>query len=255
MRTPDGDVAEFAQSSALILSLFPPGVCAAEMRTPANPALINEAERRCVEQAAPKRVQEFAAGRMCARRALAELGIHDFPLLSAPDRQPLWPAAAVGSISHTDGFCAAVAGPRALFAGLGLDTESSSAVAPELWPQSCTAREMARLQALPTQWQLRAASLIFSAKEAFYKCQYPITAEWLEFTDVEIEADGWQLDEGGFEVHPVRPLQLARESYQAMQGRFRIHEPFVSAGFALVGLVVPEHLEGGKKQDFDIEHR
>lgn len=247
MRNADAEVSDPARASELILSLFPAGVCAAEMRAAADPALISDAERRCVAQAVPKRVQEFAAGRLCARRALAEMGIHDFPLLSASDRQPLWPAAAVGSISHTKGYCAAVSGRRAQFAGLGLDTESSSALAPELWEQICTGQELKRLQALPQHWRVRAASLIFSAKEAFYKCQYPITAEWLEFLDIEIEPQSWQTDAGGFEVRPVRPLQFERDSYQAMHGRFRFHEHFVSAGFALVRLVVPKHLECGQE--------
>jgi 4'-phosphopantetheinyl transferase EntD len=29
--------------------------------------------------------------------------------------------------------------------------------------------------------------VIFSAKEAFYKCQYPVTARWLEFEDAHVE--------------------------------------------------------------------
>jgi 4'-phosphopantetheinyl transferase EntD len=243
------------QPSELTRSLFPEGVRAAEMRGPADPALLSADERRCVERAAPKRVQEFAAGRLCAHRALAELGIHHFALLSAPDRLPLWPAAAIGSISHTQGYCAAVVGLRAQFAGLGLDTESSSAVGTELWSQICTEWELEQLQGLPTPWRVRAASLIFSAKEAFYKCQYPITAEWLEFADIRIEPESWQLDEGRYEVHHARPLQLQSDSYQSMHGRFRFHDGLVSAGFALVGLVVPKHLEGRQEQDLDIEHR
>jgi 4'-phosphopantetheinyl transferase EntD len=244
-----------AEPSEAILSLFPAGVRAAELRTAGDAALLSEAERRCVDRAAPKRVQEFAAGRLCARRALAELGIHNFPLLSARDRQPLWPAAAVGSISHTQGYCAAVVGLQTQFAGLGLDTESSAAVGAELWPQICTAQELALLHALAPAGRVRAASLIFSAKEAFYKCQYPITAEWLEFTDISIEPDSWQLDAGRYVVRPARPLQLVAEHYQPLQGRFRFHDGFVSSGFALVRLVVPKHLEGGLEQDLDIEHR
>jgi 4'-phosphopantetheinyl transferase EntD len=225
------------------------------MRAVGDPALLSEAERRCVDRAVPKRVQEFAAGRLCARRALAELGICDFQLLAAPDRQPIWPAAAVGSISHTQGYCSAVVGPRAQFAGLGLDTESSGAVGTELWAQTCSARESAQLRSLVPEWQIRAASLIFSAKEAFYKCQYPLTAEWLEFTDIEIEPESWQLDAGSYVVHPTRPLRLSPDSYHSMQGRFQFHESLVSAGFALVRLVIPEHLQRGQEQNLDIEHR
>ena len=221
------------QPSELTRSLFPEGVRAAEMRGVADPALLSAAERRCVERAAPKRVQEFAAGRLCAHRALAELGIQEFPLLSAQDRLPIWPAAAIGSISHTQGYCAAVVGLRAQFAGLGLDTESSSAVGSELWSQICTERELEQLQGLPAQWRVRAASLIFSAKEAFYKCQYPLTGEWLNFQDAWVELPAWGAGQGTFNLYASRPIALASHAQLPMQGRYLFHEPFVTAGVAL----------------------
>ena len=31
------------------------------------------------------------------------------------------------------------------------------------------------------------ATLFFSAKESFYKCQYPLTQQWVGFQDVEVE--------------------------------------------------------------------
>ena len=82
----------------------------------------------------PKRIQEFAAGRLCARRALGEFGRRGFPIPVARDRQPFWPAGVVGSITHTAGLCAAVVAERSRLAALGVDTELGGAVKPELWP-------------------------------------------------------------------------------------------------------------------------
>jgi 4'-phosphopantetheinyl transferase EntD len=76
------------------------------------------------------------------------------------------------------------------------------------------------------------AALLFAAKEAFYKSQFPLTAEWLGFGDVAIEL---QQDPGGggaFVVTPQRPL-LLRQAEQRLSGRFRRHGEFVTAGIAL----------------------
>src|SRR5208282_3247294 len=97
-----------AHLSVSLQSLFPAGVVGAELRAPGDASLLLPAEAEFLGRAVPKRVQEFAAGRLCARRALAEFGIVDFPVRTAHDRQPVWPEFLVGSITHTEGYCAAV---------------------------------------------------------------------------------------------------------------------------------------------------
>ena len=77
--------------SASVGALFPPGASAAELRAPGDPALLLPEEAAFLGRAVPKRVREFAAGRLCARRALAQFGISDFPLRVAADRQAVWP--------------------------------------------------------------------------------------------------------------------------------------------------------------------
>ena len=114
--------------------LFPAAVVGAEMREPGDASLLLPEEAACVGRAVPKRVQEFAAGRLCARRALAEFGITDFPVRVASDRQPLWPEFLVGSITHTDGYCAAVVAERCRLSAIGIDCEVIGRVTQELWP-------------------------------------------------------------------------------------------------------------------------
>jgi len=101
-----------ADLSPTLSRLFLPGVVAADLRGPGDVKLLMPEEARYLGRAVPKRVREFAAGRLCARRALAEFGIVDFAVEVADDRQPVWPASMVGSITHTAGFCAAVAAER-----------------------------------------------------------------------------------------------------------------------------------------------
>ncbi|MFC1475832.1 hypothetical protein ACFLQW_02380 [Candidatus Zixiibacteriota bacterium] len=44
-------------------------------------------------------------GRLCTRKALAQLEIVNFPILVRSDRTPIWPAGIVGNISHGDDYC------------------------------------------------------------------------------------------------------------------------------------------------------
>lgn len=218
---------------AVLLDLFAAGVCAAELREPGDIDTLSERERRCVANAVLKRVQEFAAGRQCARAALAQLGITDFQLLAAADRQPLWPAGVIGSITHTRGYCAAVVASRARFAGLGLDAEQAQVVHEALWPQICTSAELTRLGQLPPSQRVRVATLMFSAKEAFYKAQYPLTGEWLHFRAVEVQAQDWLAASGSFEVRPRRQLVLEQHEFASVTGRFVFDRQFVIAAVAL----------------------
>jgi 4'-phosphopantetheinyl transferase EntD len=206
---------------------------AAELRAPGDPALLLPAEAACLGRAVKKRVEEFAAGRLCARRALAEFGIEDFALRVRSDRQPQWPATLVGSITHTQGLCAAVAAERRRFAGVGLDSEVVGHVKRDIWEKICVEREIDWLASLPGAGQSLAAALIFAAKEAFYKCQYPVTGEFLSFHDVEVDATKWGPERAEFSVRSTRPLAIDAFAAWPVTGRYRFHEGYVSAGVAL----------------------
>jgi 4'-phosphopantetheinyl transferase EntD len=219
--------------SADFKALFPDGTAAAELRGQGDASLLLPVESAGLESAVPSRVQEFAAGRSCARLALAQFGLYDFPLAMRGDRQPAWPPSMVGSITHTAGLCAAVVGEAARFAGLGLDCEVVGDVEPELWPKICVPRETAWLRSLPTDQQARASALIFAAKEAFYKCQYPATGEFLGFHDIRLGIRDWDTGPAEFEVHTNRALRIAASAQFPMLGTYRFHEHYVSAGVAL----------------------
>jgi 4'-phosphopantetheinyl transferase EntD len=222
-----------AEISAALEALFPPGVVAAELHGAAPAGFLTESETAAVSHCAPKRIGDFTAGRLCARRALEASGVLNFALLPAADRQPLWPEGYVGSITHTEGYSAAVVGRRARFLSIGIDAETIASVHAELWPRILGEAELRQLMLVgEPQARERAAALIFAAKEAFYKCQYAVTAEWLEFEDLHIESPDFGRDTGLFSVRPCRPLRL-RHSGSALEGRFRVHAPYVSCGVAL----------------------
>ncbi len=111
------------------------------------------------------------------------------------------------AVSRTpDNFCAAVAAPTRQIRALGLDAEPANSVKPHLWPRICTAAEFASLQAQDEQSALATATLIFSAKEAFYKCQHTLTRDWLGFADLSIV-----IDADHFTVHATRSLPIAAQ--------------------------------------------
>jgi 4'-phosphopantetheinyl transferase EntD len=225
-----------AVSSPVIASLFPAQVAAAELRVPGDPCMLEPEEAAAVARAVKKRVQEFAAGRLCARRALERFGLTRVVLRAASDRQPVWPPGFLGSITHTKGFCAAVVAESGALQGLGLDSEAAGAVEEQLWPSICVASELDWIDRWPAEVRNRAATLVFAAKEAFYKAQYPRTGEYMSFSDLEVAPCGPQLLEGTLIFAPTRSLAVfAGDAEQAPQvrGRYRFHEGFVSAGVAL----------------------
>ncbi len=219
-----------ANLSARLGELFPPQARAAELLGAGDASTLLPAEAPCVAKAVVQRQQEFAAGRACARLLLAQFGVLDFALRMADDRQPLWPEGLVGSITHTEHFCAVVVAQKSDLIGLGIDTEVSGRVKRELWKRICTPAEAAWLQTLELSQQRAAATLLFSAKEAFYKCQYPLMRQRLNFQDATVALD-WGSQQGSFTVHA--PGTSVARRHALLQGRYLFHERYVTTGIAL----------------------
>ena len=219
-----------AKLSARLAELFPPHARAAELLGAGDTATLLPAEAPCVVKAVMQRQQEFAAGRACARLLLAHFGVLDFALRMADDRQPLWPDGLVGSITHTEDFCAVVMAQKPNLIAVGIDTEVSGRVKPELWGRICTPAETAWIETLEVSEQGAAATLLFSAKEAFYKCQYPLMRQRLNFHDATVEVD-WGSQQGSFTVHA--PGAAVARRHAMLRGRYLFHDRYVTTGIAL----------------------
>lgn len=156
-----------------------------------EPGLVDELykeEQALIEHAIKKRQGDFAAGRLCARMGLANLGIEEFPLLMDDKGAPVWPGGVTGSISHARGCCAAVVTRAHKGESLGLDIEEVNRVKEFVWEYGFGSEEITWLKKQSVDSQ-KCASVIFSGKEAFYKAQYPLTHSWLGFKDVVITID------------------------------------------------------------------
>lgn len=147
------------------------------------------AEQGVVANAVPRRQQEFAAGRAAARTAMAALEFPASAIATGADRAPVWPAGLIGSISHTDTICAAVVAPARALRSIGIDLELDADLPSDVLEAICTTAERAWLSGLPPAQQGRAARLIFCAKEAFFKAQYPVTGAMIGFDAACITPD------------------------------------------------------------------
>lgn len=141
-------------------------------------------ELAAVASAVEGRRLEMAAGRAAAREALATFGLGEVELPPANGGAPAWPRGFVGSITHTHTLCVAAVARDAELAGLGIDAEPEAPLGDELWELITTDEELAELRGT-AEAGLR-ARWIFCAKEAAYKCQYPLTGLLLDFGDLQI---------------------------------------------------------------------
>ncbi len=173
-------------TAGLLQTLFPAGVSAAIWPDGEPVPPLYPEEEACVGRAVPKRRREFAEGRACARKALEALGLSHVPLLVGPDRAPVWPSGAVGSITHCAGFVGAVVARRELLKSLGLDAEIAAPLNPDLARRICTARELAWIDTAMPPAHADWLKVFFCAKEAVYKCVAPVTGAALDFLEVEV---------------------------------------------------------------------
>jgi enterobactin synthetase component D len=183
-------------------------------------------------RAVPKRRLEFLSGRRCAvlamRRCRPETPAA--PPAIGRHREPCWPPGLVGSITHTDRLAWAAVARADQADGLGIDCEP--VVAAE------TAREIQSSIAAPHELEALCAAglpstegltLAFSAKEALFKCLYPIARCYFEYRDAEIAAPPPAA--GLVRLRLLRDLGVLLAAGRELVGRFEIREGHVFTAF------------------------
>ena len=162
-----------------------------------------DAETPAIARAVAKRRLEFTAGRVAARAAMADLGLPPAAIPMGEDRAPVWPAGLTGSITHCRTACIAAVAPLGAMRSIGLDIEEATPLAPDLWDTVLTPDERTWLAARPEADRGLLAKRIFSAKEAFYKAQYPLSGRVLGFGEVEVlpELETFEAHHSGSVAH------------------------------------------------------
>jgi 4'-phosphopantetheinyl transferase EntD len=182
------------RSAALIASLLPSAVavCESTGRPPAGAPGPFPAEEAALRTAGPRRRAEFAAGRSCARTALARLRVTAGPILPGPAGEPRWPAGVTGSITHCAGYQAAAVARTGDVAAIGIDAEPDAGLPAGLIEKIANGAERAWISRQAAAPPVAAAPavcwdrLLFSAKEAAGKLWYPLTGRWPGYHDTVI---------------------------------------------------------------------
>ncbi len=214
-------------AGASLAALLPPQVALATASLDDAVEPLAESERTAVAGAVKSRRREFAAGRTCARRALATLGVEPQAIPVGEMRQPVWPEGIVGSITHCRSFAAAALARATDLTTLGIDAEPTDRLDARVQTMAvATDAEQRGLERSGSR--VAGEGVLFSAKEAVFKAWWPWRHCWLEFADVEVSL---RPDEGTFRAD-VRPAGGAG-SY-ALHGRFA-----VTAGYVLSAVAVP----------------
>ncbi|SDW24512.1 4'-phosphopantetheinyl transferase family protein [Roseicitreum antarcticum] len=181
------------------------------------------AEAAAMRGAVPARRHEFALGRGTARAAMQALGLRACAIPMADDRAPVWPEGIAGSISHGGGLCLSVVSADPGLAAIGIDVDSAAALPDDLWEVVCDASERAWLASQPVHDQGRLAKLIFCAKEAAYKAQYPLTKRLFGFDGFHISVD---LQAARFDARFTAGVAPFR-SGEALSGRFHLADSHI----------------------------
>jgi 4'-phosphopantetheinyl transferase EntD len=208
-----------------------PAAASAEMFRDAPESSMFPVEAAAVAGAAPERRREFGTVRHCARRALRQLGVPAGPILPDGDRTPSWPAGVVGSMTHCEGYRAAVVARSGELCCVGIDAEPHDAMPGAALDLVLRDEERAQLDTLADADRgLHWNRILFCAKEAVYKAWFPPTRRWLDFTDVSTSV----LPDGTFEARLRVPgAHLGGTHVDGFSGRWSVSHGLVMAATSL----------------------
>ncbi|MBP2473349.1 4'-phosphopantetheinyl transferase EntD [Crossiella equi] len=214
----------------MIEELLPPGVHASEIHGEDHTAYLLPEELAAVEKAVERRRVQYTQARTCARRAMGALGLPERPVLRGPKREPVWPEGVVGSLTHTEGYCAAAVAGHTAIRSVGIDAEQHDVLPDGVRRMIAVPAEHEWLDRAPangTHWD----RILFSAKESVYKAWFPITGRWLGFQDAELTFD----TEGGFTARVlIEPPVVDGFRVDGFTGRWLARD-----GLVLTAITVP----------------
>lgn len=144
-------------------------------------------EVQSIHSAVLARKMEFRAGRSCARNAMFKLGIHPCPIPAKSSREPDWPSNVSGSISHDAGLAVAVVAEKENISNIGIDIAQHRVFEEGINRLICTKHELSKIHCLEaSELPSHPQVLIFSMKEALFKCIYALNKRVFEFHAVEV---------------------------------------------------------------------
>jgi enterobactin synthetase component D len=142
-----------------------------------------------LENAVAKRRSEYLAGRVCAQRLLKLLGFNAArsDVLIGANREPIWPAGVVASISHSTDLavCIATTQPDVLGLGIDIEQEMSPDIAADIKQQVVDTEEDIVIRIHFNAYN-QGLTVVFSAKESIYKAAYRLVGRFFDFSAVRV---------------------------------------------------------------------
>jgi 4'-phosphopantetheinyl transferase EntD len=176
------------------------------------------------------RRREFTLGRHCAHAALDLLGFRNCTIARGRDGAPVWPAGVLGSITHTKGYAACLVAKKEHFGGVGIDAERVSEIPEEFAQRLFVPEERAYLADLDPRARKVAATIIFSAKESYYKASRA-SAVILSFRNLQVEFSG-----NVFSIYQLETKQRSETT-----GRFAVVGDLVLTSMSVPPVCSPRH--------------
>ena len=185
--------------------------------------------------AAPQRRLEYLAARAAAAMLLRSQGSACIEVESEPDRAPIWPRGYTGSITHSALLAAVVVRATAPGASVGIDAQPllDRAEASEVAGRCIHPGELAdcvRRSGLSDQ---QVTTLLFSAREAFFKCVDPAAQRQLWHLDVRVSA--LDLGSGRFELWVLNAPTPGLPAGQSLTGSFSFGSGHAFTAFEMPG--------------------
>lgn len=225
--------------------------CAATREVSVADGQLFPEEEELVARAVPKRRNDFATARACARRAMGRLGLEPVAVLHGKRGMPLWPEGVVGSLTHCEGYRAAALARAGDVLSLGIDAEPHAPLPDGVAEMVVLPSERERFAAGGEAGQIHWDRLLFSAKESVFKTWYPLTLTELDFEEADLTFHQESREDGrvgggptGRAVEGTFSARLLRTDPAVppvLEGRWRIEDGIV----ATVLLLRPDREEAG----------
>jgi enterobactin synthetase component D len=172
-----------------------------------------------LQHAAAKRKAEHLAGRYLCKKILQR---HALPCIVpiGAFREPVWPAGWTGSITHSTGMAMSCLSRKSDIALLGIDFESwvDDGLARDIADMIIDRHERHILSSGPWQFSEH-LSLVFSAKESFYKAAFPVVGRIFDFHCVRmIDID---FPNGQYRFQVMETLAPSLRAGRIVAGAFR----------------------------------
>ncbi|AHH94592.1 4'-phosphopantetheinyl transferase superfamily protein [Kutzneria viridogrisea] len=216
----------------MIEDILPAEVACAEAFDDSEQGELFAEELAVLGASVDKRRREFTTARLCARKAMAELGLPASPVLPGDRGAPQWPEGVVGSITHCAGYRAAVLAHARDLRTVGVDAEPNEPLPEGVLDAVSLPEERMWLRRLAAadrsvHWD----RLLFSAKESVYKAWFPLARRMLGFEEASLLVDP---EDGTFTARLLVPgPRVAGRELTGFAGRWQVRGGLVQTAIAV----------------------